>query len=182
MDTNHTHKHRRKVKLGLAIATAGLAVGVRRSDSTSVRRRNASSCRPALSARLSSETTRSPAARSATSRCAWCDFAPGELPAGPQGPRGDPGPQGTTGPQGPQGPAGPSGISGWRSRSRDVPVQPDSGSVKQVLCPAGQRPLGGGASSTNNFPIRRDERARDERSRPGHRMGHRGLQRGRFPG
>jgi hypothetical protein len=153
MDTNHTHKHRRTVKRGLAIATAGLAVGV--VGWTGVGEAAQRLVLPPGSvgtAQLRDHAVTSRKVRNFTLRAV--DFAPGQLPAGPQGPKGDPGPQGPTGPQGPQGPAGPSGVSGWNYQIADLPVEPGSGGIRQVLCPAGQRPLGGGASSTNNFPIR----------------------------
>ena len=60
------------------------------------------------------------------------DFAPGQIPAGPQGPAG------------PAGPAGPSGISGWQIVEADSAS--DGSATKQVTasCPSGKRVLGGG--------------------------------------
>ena len=76
-------------------------------------------------------------------------------PAGSQGLKGDRGEQGPAGASGPAGPAGrvgtqgPSGVSGWEYRiaARDVPG--DFARAVQVDCPAGKKPLGGGASTTH---------------------------------
>jgi hypothetical protein len=95
------------------------------------------------------------------------DFAPGQLPAGPQGPQGPRGPAGATGPQGPagatgsQGPAGPSGpqgpagktgpqgpagVSGYQVITATSPTTATSQKAVAVNCPAGENVLGGGAA------------------------------------
>lgn len=93
------------------------------------------------------------------------DFAPGQLPAGPQGargpagaigaqgPAGATGPQGPAGPNGPQGPAGksgpqgPAGVSGYQVVTATSPTSATSQKAVAANCPAGESVLGGGAAA-----------------------------------
>jgi hypothetical protein len=92
-------------------------------------------------------------------------------PRGPQGPKGDPGPQGArgetgspgrsgpkgatgaTGPAGPAGPPGPAGdpgprgVSGWQAVTKTLLFGPGVPAAVEVNCPAGKKPLGGGAAA-----------------------------------
>ena len=63
--------------------------------------------------------------------------------AGPQGPAGPTGPQGPAGPTGPPGPAGASGVNGYEVVFSST--DEDGNAYKEVPCPAGKVPLGGGA-------------------------------------
>ena len=69
-------------------------------------------------------------------------------PTGPTGQKGEAGPAGPQGPQGPQGPAGSNGISGWEYRVSSPGFSIPSGDADggSILCPAGKKALGGGAS------------------------------------
>lgn len=83
------------------------------------------------------------------------DFAPGQLPAGPQGPQG---PQGATGPQGPVGRTGlqgPAGVSGYQVITSTSPTSATSEKAVAANCPAGESILGGGvaAGSTSTDPL-----------------------------
>lgn len=73
--------------------------------------------------------------------------------AGPQGQKGDKGDTGETGPQGPAGPVGPSGISGWGYYVEPRTIASKNLVSWTVLCPPGQKPLGGGLArgATNEF-------------------------------
>lgn len=81
------------------------------------------------------------------------DFAPGQLPAGPQGPAGaagSQGPAGATGPQGPAGrtgPQGPAGVSGYQVVTSTSPTSATSQKAVAASCPAGQSILGGGVAA-----------------------------------
>lgn len=99
------------------------------------------------------------------------NFAPGQLPRGPDGPPGSQGLQGPTGPQGPAGPTGqqgptgsggpagpigprgfagptgatgPPGLSGLHVLSEVFPSPAGSNTTYSVTCPAGQNVTGGG--------------------------------------
>ena len=63
------------------------------------------------------------------------DFAPGQLPAGPQGPAGATGPQ------------GPAGVSGYQVVTSTSPTTATSQKALAANCPAGQSVLGGGVSA-----------------------------------
>src|SRR5262249_11758441 len=70
-------------------------------------------------------------------------------PAGPKGETGPAGPKGDTGPAGPQGQAGPSGISGLEYHVSPGLIQkPKFSNPVQATCSAGQKAIGGGASSS----------------------------------
>jgi len=73
--------------------------------------------------------------------------------AGPKGPKGDTGEKGDTGPQGP---AGLSGY-GYYLERRDIGAGVTVACA--VLCPAGQKALGGGASSTDPLKAKITESA-----------------------
>jgi Collagen triple helix repeat (20 copies) len=156
MSTPRTHKH--TLKLALAVTLTGLVAVLGLTDVGEAAKQLVLPRASVGTVQLKNNAVTSPKVRDRSLRAV--DFAPGQLPAGPRGPKGDPGPpgpqgpagpqgpQGPAGPQGPQGPAGPRGISGWNYQIGPVSVRPDTTNGREVLCPAGQRPLGGGASST----------------------------------
>jgi hypothetical protein len=72
--------------------------------------------------------------------------------AGPQGPKGDKGDQGQKGPAGPVGaPGAPGapGISGYGYYVKPMDIDKKVEATWEVECPAGQKPLGGGVSTTD---------------------------------
>jgi hypothetical protein len=69
--------------------------------------------------------------------------------AGPQGPQGLKGPKGDKGDTGPQGAAGTNGVSGWGYYIQEQDIASKTLTTWSVSCPAGQKVLGGGVSSTN---------------------------------
>jgi hypothetical protein len=78
------------------------------------------------------------------------DFAPGQLPAGPQGAPGPQGPAGATGPQGPVGKTGlqgPAGVSGYQVITSTSPTGATSEKAVAANCPAGESVLGGGVAA-----------------------------------
>jgi len=87
---------------------------------------------------LKNSAVNSAKVRNATLRAA--DFAPGQIPRGPQG---------SAGPQ------GPAGASGLQTISGSGPSNSTSPKSQQQDCPAGKRAIGGGAvitgSTTNTF-------------------------------
>jgi hypothetical protein len=70
------------------------------------------------------------------------DFAPGQLPSGPNGATGPAGPNGATGPQGATGSPGISGLETVFATSASDSVSPKEITVD---CPAGKRTIGTGA-------------------------------------
>jgi hypothetical protein len=71
----------------------------------------------------------------------------GKFPAsvGLAGPKGEKGDKGDTGTQ------GPAGISGWGYYIQEQDIASKTIATWSVSCPAGQKPLGGGVSTTNPF-------------------------------
>jgi hypothetical protein len=80
-------------------------------------------------------------------------------PRGPQGLKGEKGDKGDTGDTGAQGPAGTSGLSGYGYYVQGQDVAKETVASFAVLCPAGQKPLGGGVSSTDPTKARITENA-----------------------
>ncbi len=117
--------------LALAISLSGAAYAV----STALPRNSVGTVQ------LKSNAVNSAKVRNATLRAA--DFAPGQIPRGPQGP---------VGPAGPQGPAGASGL---QTISGSGPSNSTGPKSQQQDCPAGKRSIGGGAvltgSTSNTF-------------------------------
>ena len=75
--------------------------------------------------------------------------------AGPQGPKGekgdkgDRGPKGDKGDKGEKGDTGATGVSGWGYYLKNLDIPAGKTYPLGVICPKGQRVLGGGASSSN---------------------------------
>lgn len=81
------------------------------------------------------------------------DFKAGQLPVGPAGPTGPAGPAGAAGPSGATGAAGPtgaSGVSGYELIEVTSPVDSTSPKYVNASCPAGKKPVGGGAVMNNS--------------------------------
>lgn len=78
------------------------------------------------------------------------DFKAGQLPAGPTGPAG------AAGPSGAAGPAGAPGLNAFGKvtyvEGAVVTQLPNAQDVGVALCPAGERPLGGGVLSSSSVP------------------------------
>ncbi len=82
----------------------------------------------------------------------WNRTGPQGAP-GPAGPQGSPGPQGEQGPNGDpgaQGPAGAPGLSQYEIVSRGKALFAGTRDHLAVVCPAGKRPVGGGAETTQS--------------------------------
>lgn len=76
------------------------------------------------------------------------DFKTGQIP---QGPKGDTGPQG---PKGDTGAGGEPGVSGLEYIQTASPsIAPGAIGGTKATCPAGKRPIGGGAVTEQNTPI-----------------------------
>ena len=73
--------------------------------------------------------------------------------AGPKGSKGDTGAQGLKGDTGPQGPAGTNGVSGWGYYIQPVEYLAKGLGTQSVFCPAGQKPLGGGISTSDPLKV-----------------------------
>lgn len=81
------------------------------------------------------------------------DFKAGQLPVGPAGPTGLAGPAGPAGPSGATGAAGPtgaSGVSGYELVQTGSGVDSTSPKYVSASCPAGKKPVGGGAVMNNS--------------------------------
>jgi hypothetical protein len=78
------------------------------------------------------------------------DFAPGQIPPGPQGATGPAGPQGVAGPAGTAGATGPKGDTGTigriKVREDTVTIAPGSVGAVTVSCHEGERAVGAGTS------------------------------------
>jgi hypothetical protein len=109
--------------LALAISLSGAAYAV----STALPRNSVGTVQ------LKNSAVNSAKVRNATLRAA--DFAPGQIPRGPQGPAG---------------PQGPPGASGLQLISGSGPSNSSSPKSQQQDCPAGKRSVGGGAVLTGS--------------------------------
>jgi hypothetical protein len=109
--------------LALAISLSGAAYAV----STALPRNSVGTLQ------LKNSAVNSAKVRNATLRAA--DFAPGQIPRGPQGPAG---------------PQGPPGASGLQLISGSGPSNSSSPKSQQQDCPAGKRSVGGGAVLTGS--------------------------------
>lgn len=75
------------------------------------------------------------------------DFKPGQIPQGPKGDKGDKGDKGA------KGDAGSPGVTGWQIVQATSAFDPSDVKVAVAGCPAGKRPLGGGAISSGRTAV-----------------------------